>query len=201
MCSRRDYSLGLTSDFMQLALSHHVLAVRRASSDDAAPLPAPHETTRALTACARRGRAQYEVIAIRGRTPIDHAISHRHLVCVGWVSTRGRSRRSHDPPPASPMHVQPHASSETPPSSGRIYVTSLRNPIALHARQQAAYRNEHAPLACPLGNLGSIEHSRTTSAVQPSLSILALGFPTIATATISCPRAALIANRARSAGS
>lgn len=62
----------------------------------------------------------------RKMSPGDSRTSHASFTCVGAWSTRGRAARDQDPPPASPSSVQPAARSEAPPSSGRVYVTSLR---------------------------------------------------------------------------
>ena len=48
------------------------------------------------------------------------SLSHLSLIWVGCKSTRGRSRRDHDPPPACPTQRQPAPRRDAPPSSGRV---------------------------------------------------------------------------------
>ena len=75
---------------------------------------------------------------------ISHAvISHRSFVCVGWVSTRGRDPRLHEPPPASPMSVHPDARRLEPPSSGACTSPAADSPspeLPSRRRRRAASR-------------------------------------------------------------
>lgn len=117
---------------------HRSARVRRLDSLQALPKDLAHHTTsgpaRANTRAARQRGQGFE----RPSWPrVGHAASHRSFTCVGCRSTRGRPLRSHEPPPASPRQRHPAARSDAPPSSGSVYVTSLRYPSARAARHEA----------------------------------------------------------------
>lgn len=107
-------------------------------------------------------------------------LSKRIFICAGYRSTSGLRLPVHLRPPACPTHLHPAARRLAPFSLSRMYVTRRLYPIALAARQAAAYSILQA------FRVPSVQ-SRFTSAVHPSSRWRDTGLPTITTPTIFSP--------------